>query len=249
MKTQRALITALSLALFGCGEDMTFQEQQGTLDSAPRDSQISGTKTADATVATGTDSISGNTTTAGNGSGPGTDPGGDGPTGGGSGTPTTPPTPPAPPVTPPVTNPGEVLVEDGGTLVIPGSKAVRVGVNFEDSSDGDYNDAVLCFTGDFKVDGTNITSYKQQTIAATTSSISLCDHRIDVTIHHEDGTRNSFSYRSDSGETLQLPFRIKSRLEVTMTKINTTCNSGPTRTMHESRYAQVKINVCNTTGN
>jgi hypothetical protein len=143
---------------------------------------------------------------------------------------------------------GDTLVEDGGTLEIPGVKVQRVGVNFEDHTDFDYNDAVMCFQGNFKIEGTNVVSYQQQSVAAKTYSASGCDHRVDVKIVHTDGTSQSFSYRSDSGETLQLPFRIKSRLEVTMTTIDGGCDRTPI-TMHDQQNALVKGDVCNNTGN
>lgn len=143
---------------------------------------------------------------------------------------------------------GDVLVEDGGTLEIPGTKVERVGINFEDLTDFDFNDAVLCFEGNFKIEGTNVVSYQAQNIKAKTFSASGCDHRIDVTVVHADGTKTSFNYRSDSGEILQLPFNIKSRLEVTMTTIAGSCPKTPV-TMHNPTYALVKADVCNNTGN
>lgn len=147
------------------------------------------------------------------------------------------------------TKPGEeILVEDGGTLVIDGVKVIRVGVNFEDYTDFDYNDAVLCFEGAFKVDDTDVVSYKEQTVAATTFSASGCRHQVDVKILHADGTKSSFSYRSNSGETLQLPFKIKSRLEVTMTTVEGSCSRTPV-SMHDKQYAIVKPDVCNRSGN
>lgn len=146
------------------------------------------------------------------------------------------------------TNGDETLVEDGGSLDIPGTKIQRVGINFEDFTDFDFNDAVLCFEGNFKIEGTNVVSYQTQTIAAKTFSASGCDHRIDVTILHADGTEASFSYRSDSGQTLQLPFKVKSKLAVTMTTIAGSCPKTPV-TMHHPTYALVKGGVCNNTGN
>jgi hypothetical protein len=148
----------------------------------------------------------------------------------------------------PAVDPSTVLDDDGGTLVIPGVKVQKVGVNFEDLNDFDFNDAVLCFQGNFKIDGTTVTSYQRQTVSARTYSASACKHRIDVVIVHPDGTRQAFNYRSDSGVVLQLPFLIKSRLEVTMTTIEGSCSRTPV-SMHNTRYALVKPNVCNTTGN
>ena len=141
----------------------------------------------------------------------------------------------------------EILEEDGGTLVIPGVKVQRVGLNFEDAADFDFNDAVMCFEGLFKIEGTDVVSYKQQTVVAKTFSASGCDHRVDVRILHDDGTTEMFSYRSDSGESLSLPFRIKSKLDVTVTTIQGGCDATPV-SMHNAQYALVKANVCNDSG-
>jgi hypothetical protein len=140
-----------------------------------------------------------------------------------------------------------VLVEDGGSLVIPGAKVQRVGINFEDLNDFDYNDAVLCFEGNFKIEGTNVISYQNQTVTARTFSASGCQHRIDVAIIHKDGTRVDMNYRSNSGQTLQLPFGIESHLEVTMTVIGGSCSRTPI-SMHNTLMAIVKPDVCNTFG-
>jgi hypothetical protein len=136
---------------------------------------------------------------------------------------------------------------------IPGVPVVRVGVNFEDlgfsgDNDRDYNDAVLCFSGHFKVDGTNVVSIADQTVMGTTSSISGCHHRIKVTIVAPDGTSSApIVYDSRRTQPVPLPFTIGSRLEVTMTPYDK-CNPGVERTMHQPQHARVAPDVCNTTG-
>lgn len=141
----------------------------------------------------------------------------------------------------------EVLVEDGGSLVIPGTKVQRVGLNFEDFTDFDYNDAVMCFEGNFKIEGTSVVSYENQQVTARTFSASGCQHRVDVVIVHADGTSEAMSYLSRTGGPLTLPFRIKSKLEVTVTTIGGGCDRTPI-TMHNKQYALVKPDVCNDSG-
>jgi len=141
----------------------------------------------------------------------------------------------------------DILEEDGGNLIISGTKIQRVGINFEDGTDFDFNDAVICFEGFFKMEGTEVVSYKQQTVVAKTFSASACDHRIDIRIHHDDGSTDSFSFRSDIGKDVSLPFRIKSKLDVTMTTIYGGCDQTPV-SMHNQQYTVVKANVCNDSG-
>ena len=148
----------------------------------------------------------------------------------------------------PTNDPAKILVEDGGTLDIPGVKATKVGINFEDSVDMDYNDAVLCFVGNFKIDGSNVVSYQKQTVTARTSSISACQHRIDVKIINTDGTTYTTSYKSNETNSIALPFDIQSRLEVTMTVISGGCMTTPV-SMHSTTNAIVDANECRTTGN
>jgi hypothetical protein len=145
-----------------------------------------------------------------------------------------------------------ILVEDGGTLDLPGEKVAKVGINFEDLPQGDfdYNDAVLCFTGAFKVDGSNVVSYKKQKIVATTFSASACTHRIDVRIINADGTIKSYSYSSREQQPLEMDFDVLSKLEVTMTPTSNTdaCSMGTT-SQHNATYVKVLLDQCNLSGN
>jgi hypothetical protein len=145
-----------------------------------------------------------------------------------------------------------ILVEDGGTLDLPGEKVAKVGINFEDLPNGDfdYNDAVLCFTGAFKIDGSNVVSYKKQKIVATTFSASGCSHRIDVRIINADGTVKTFSYSSREQQPIEMEFDVLSKLEVTMTPVTNTqsCSNGTT-TQHDLTYVKVLLDQCNLSGN
>ena len=96
----------------------------------------------------------------------------------------------------------------------------QLGVNFEDEGlqgDRDYNDAVLCFKGHFNVDGTNVVSFLEQDVVGTTSSISGCNHTIQVQIINNDGTSEPLiQYDSKSTTPVNMHFKVGSRLEVAL---------------------------------
>ena len=134
---------------------------------------------------------------------------------------------------------------------IAGAPVTRVGINFEDQGaggDADYNDAVLCFAGHFKVDGTSVISTQAQQVVATTSSISACRHVVRVDIYHPDGrTEQPIAFESSSGVEVPMRFELGSRLEVSMQSVTGGCNPVG-RTMHEPDWARVQLDRCNTTG-
>lgn len=143
------------------------------------------------------------------------------------------------------TKESDVLVEDGGTLVLPGVKAVKVGVNFEDLSDFDLNDSVLCFTGDFKIQGANVVSYKKQTIVAAVTNNSACGHNIRITIKDRTGAvtqRIAYDDRVTTSATMN--FDVGSTLWVVMeNQPNSQGCIGPIAMNHATR-AEVKPNLC-----
>ncbi len=153
---------------------------------------------------------------------------------------------PAPVVIP--TQPPPIVTDP---VQIAGTPVVRVGVNFEDQGaggDADYNDAVMCFAGNFKVDGSTVISTQRQQVVASTSSISDCHHEVRVEIFHPDGTREApVSFRSNSGTQVPMRFELGSRLEVSMQSITGGC-SPVGRTMHDRDWARVLLDQCNTTG-
>lgn len=101
---------------------------------------------------------------------------------------------------------------------IPGAEYEKVGLEFEDWTDFDY-DVRLCLEGYFKVDGNNIVSFKDQTITATSKAKGECDHRIDVKITNPDGTANNQSYPSKATKDVPMVLKVGSRMEVTLTPI------------------------------
>ena len=150
-----------------------------------------------------------------------------------------------PPGYPSGTPASDVLVEDGGQLALPGVKAVKVGVNFEDLSDFDLNDSVLCFTGDFKVSNAVVTSYKKQTVTAGITKNSDCGHNIHVTIKDKNGVvTQKFSYDDRVTTSAKLNFDVGSSLWVVMeNQPNNSGCIGPIAMNHPSR-AEVKPNLC-----
>ena len=150
-----------------------------------------------------------------------------------------------PPGYPPNTPHTDVLVEDGGSLALPGTKAVKVGINFEDLSDFDLNDSVLCFTGDFKIQGASVISYKKQTVVAAVTNNSACGHNIHVTIKNRDGlVTQKFSYNDRVTNSATMNFDVGSSLWVVMeNQPNSHGCIGPIAMNHATR-AEVKPNLC-----
>lgn len=164
---------------------------------------------------------------------------------GGTGDESSVPTYTPPPGYPPSTPQTDVLVEDGGSLTLPGVKALKVGVNFEDLSDFDLNDSVLCFTGDFKIQGASVVSYKKQTVVAAVTNNSACGHNIHVTIKNRDGlVTQKFSYNDRVTTAATMNFDVGSSMWVVMeNQPNSHGCIGPIAMNHASR-AEVKPNLC-----
>lgn len=145
----------------------------------------------------------------------------------------------------------QTTVPPGQPLVIAGTPVVRVGINFEDAGpagDHDYNDAVMCFQGAFKVDGTRIVSTENQQVSATTWSHSDCHHNVRVEITHADGRREPpISFASNAGVQVPMRFEVGSRLEVFVQTYSGGC-SRDEMNMHQPENAQVLLDRCNSTG-
>lgn len=143
---------------------------------------------------------------------------------------------------------GELSEEEEFVKKLAGVPVTKVGVNFEDvpgSGDNDYNDAVLCFTGKFKVDSSNVVSIIEQTVTATTFSSSGCNHNVRAEVHHKDGTKETpqtFDSRAPTPVTLK--FKVGSKLEVFM-KPYSGCNPSVERNMHTAQDAKVQPDLCN----
>lgn len=129
----------------------------------------------------------------------------------------------------------------------------RVGINFDDGgagqSDQDFNDAVLCFQGQFLVDtksGT-VVSIKDQRIEASLSRNAYCNNALRVTVLHADGSKVGPSvYRTSQGEIvkLNLAFKTKSVLNVEILA-GAGCNFfGSPRSTADREAAVVAIDKC-----
>lgn len=103
--------------------------------------------------------------------------------------------------------------------------ANKVGINFEDWHDYDYNDSVVCLPGTVYYDGSVIRSYGNQTIdfqIFDTTSTSACRHSITVTVTDVDILTNARTIRSrifvpddhSAGKSYSIAFSFNSILEV-----------------------------------
>jgi hypothetical protein len=134
----------------------------------------------------------------------------------------------------------------------PGTTAQLVGINFEDLPiavrDGDFNDVVLCFAGNFKLNGNQVASTNNQVVRVNVSNRSECDHSMTVNITHADGTREpSINFQSRTQPTLYLNMKFKSRIDVIMKGVGRCAESG-THGSNETNWALIKANECRTTG-
>jgi hypothetical protein len=223
------LILAPTL-LTSCGQDPSFTETAAPAPGA-EDGTGDGAGSGDAL---GTASSTAGGSTAGGSTAGGSN--------GGSGGATIPFV--TPPGYPAGTTKSDVLTEDGGTLSIPGVKATKVGVNFEDLSDFDLNDSVLCFTGAVKVEGAKVVSYQKQSIKADVWNNSDCGHFIHVKIVNKNGVvTQQLTYNDRVTTTAQLNFDVGSSLQVVMENFSGSSCIGPIAMDHPTR-AQVAANVC-----
>lgn len=162
--------------------------------------------------------------------------------------PTNPSTPPGSGTTDPSDDPSGLDPSQGEI-----HQVQRVGINFEDlnaaqKSDFDYNDVVLCFTGEFSVQNSNVVSNAAQMVTAQVFSASSCDHRVDVRIvNPEDGTFTVQSFPSKGTGSVSLSFQAGFYLEVSETPVAGACTD--THEMHDAQYAEVLPDVCNLSGN
>lgn len=132
---------------------------------------------------------------------------------------------------------------------VPGIEVKKVGVNFEDrpsNGDGDFNDAVLCFTGAFKVDDTNVVSVSDQTVTVSTFSNAGCHDDITVAVVHDDGSSETpVTFDSKSTKKYTFKFKLKDKLEATMKSKSSECGAGIERSMHNKKECKVMLDQCN----
>jgi hypothetical protein len=125
---------------------------------------------------------------------------------------------------------------------------VTVGVNFEDGSDWDLNDANLCMSGYFNTTGSSIISAQHQTVRASFTKLSACDDDMTVRVYNANGAiTQSFAFRASSQPVLDLVFEPGSRLYMHWIPRNMCSKIGPQDLTSAPR---VQINsFCRNTGN
>ena len=133
-----------------------------------------------------------------------------------------------------------------------GISVQQVGINFEDFTDMDYNDAVMCFTGVFSIKNKEILSLREQTVTANFYSISGCSHQLNIRLIHPDqcGAGSEENYTSSSsGAAMTFTFKKGTKLIVDMINLNDMCaNETGNSVSMQSNYAIVEPNECRTTG-
>jgi hypothetical protein len=95
----------------------------------------------------------------------------------------------------------------------------KVGFNFEDllltNSDHDFNDSVLCATGNFKIQGDRVFSGADQNITGNITVLSGCRHYGKVQILNADGSlANEINYDDSTQKTVNLNLRANQELRV-----------------------------------
>lgn len=128
-------------------------------------------------------------------------------------------------------------------------QVAKVGINFEDLEGGDYdyNDAVLCFEGEFAVTGATIVSSKDQSVEATIASRTECKNEIEIRIIDESGNVDKQVIANASLTKKTLTFKNKSRLEVTRRTVTGSCILVTELT--DPKQVKIQPDLCNTSGN
>jgi hypothetical protein len=132
--------------------------------------------------------------------------------------------------------------------LIEGVEVIKVGINYEDAKDGDFNDSVLCFSGKFIVDNKKIQSAEDnQNIQVVLTSRASCTHIIHVKVLGTDGqivSENKYPDVKNGQNTFNFSISKGQFLDTTLIK---SCNKNMNE--HQSgNKCQILPNVCNTTG-
>jgi hypothetical protein len=136
-----------------------------------------------------------------------------------------------------------------------GKTTARVGINFEDYYDFDFNDAVMCFTGSFSVlTDKTVLSMADQTVTVDFNRISSCQHEFEITLIDSDeclsGTPATRIVVSSDSDPITMTFRKGTQLIVRLRLLTDICLVATGREWIEmdSPNTQVETDVCNTTG-
>lgn len=125
-----------------------------------------------------------------------------------------------------------------------------VGINYEDWSDWDYNDSVVCATGYLQVNGKQIVSHAFQSVLLRMSSRSACDHRVLVRVYDQwNNVRRSIHYTSAAwnGSSISVDLEPSWRIDSRFTPLGGCASTG---VAEQATSARVVVgNYCNTAGN
>jgi hypothetical protein len=132
----------------------------------------------------------------------------------------------------------------------------RVGINYEDWTDRDFNDAVVCLTGFFEIDGRRIVSHANQTVVATTTRISACDHDVVLRVRDENHVvRQQISYRSSlsNGASYSVSFKPGWTIDSRFTPLGKCSSTGAIEQLWQDppspQFQRIQLGYyCNTTG-
>jgi hypothetical protein len=77
----------------------------------------------------------------------------------------------------------EVTVTPMAVVINP----VKIGINFEDSTDSDYIDSVVCTNGKFSIEGNQIISLADQTVSVRGTKLSAYNHTVTFLVYTPSG--------------------------------------------------------------
>ncbi|MBF0443377.1 MAG: hypothetical protein HQK54_15830 [Oligoflexales bacterium] len=160
------------------------------------------------------------------------------------------PTPRPTPTPTPTPTPATVFTKDFVEV------KVKLGVNFEDGgiigtdTDFDFNDAVLCFEGNFSLDvkTREVKALKDQTVVANYSRNADCQNHMLIEVIDPDGKKNGpidVTTPSSSVEKMNLTFKMGSVLKVYLVAGSGCNNSGKVVPMTDTEYTEVAVDKCN----
>ncbi len=135
------------------------------------------------------------------------------------------------------------------TCLDQGVQSTRVGINFEDYEDMDFNDAVMCFTGAFSVVNKRVVSLSDQTVTAKFLNTSACGHQLEISVTHVEhcgtgGYSDSMTVNTGS-PPINIQFKKGSQLDVTMINLSDCAASIVGKRVHMSdAKGEVKPDHC-----
>ncbi len=128
-----------------------------------------------------------------------------------------------------------------------GKLVTKVGVNFEDStvnSDADFNDVILCLTGQFRVEANRFVSTANQNISLTTSKGGACKHNVRIVLVDTADKEGSATLPSDYAQAFVVNnFHIGDSVRFEMVATEG-CDPGIIRSMSDAAVAKITPDAC-----